>query len=228
MQYRIPLNIFAVVWRDVLVCARQRSTWLIPIAFFCVVALMFPLGLSPQSNVLQEIAPALLWIICLLSILLSLPQLLASDKEDGTLEQLLLSCYPAELWILLRILTHWFLIGVPLILAGSMIMFIMFNIKANVLAAMMQSLLLGTPILSCLGMLGAGLTVGLKHSGLLLTLLILPLYVPVVIVGTGIAAQASLDIPISGYLALLFAGLIASLLIIPWVTAAVLRCSSEI
>jgi heme exporter protein B len=215
-----------VLRRDLLLSVRQRSEALNPILFFVLVVSLFPLGIGPGPAMLREIAPGIIWIAALLATLLSMERLFRSDFEDGALEHLLLSPHALPLLVLAKILAHWLVTGLPLILVSPLLGVIM-HLPGDTLGVLALTLLLGTPILSLIGAIGVGLTVGLRRGGVLLTLLILPLYVPVLIFGSSAITAAASGLPASGQLALLGAMLALSLTLSPFATAAGLRISVE-
>jgi heme exporter protein B len=218
--------LLTVIRRDLLLAARRRGDWLTSQFFFVMVASMFPLGIGPDPATLRMIGPGVVWVSALLASLLSLPRLLAEDYRDGSLEQMLLAPQPAVLLALGKALAHWLIYGIPLLII-SPILGIQFALPAEAIAVLMLSLLIGTPILSLLGSVGAALTLGLRGSGVLLTLLILPLYVPVLIFGAGAVDAALAGTGAESHLSLLGAILILSLMVAPWVAAAALRVSIE-
>ena len=170
-----------------------------PLVFFAFVTALFPLAVGPESQLLQTLSPGLLWVAALLAVLLSLDGLFRSDFEDGSLEQWVLSPHPLPVLVLAKVLAHWLFSGLALVLLAPLLA-LMLGLPARCLPVLLLSLLLGTPVLSLLGAVGAALTVGLKRGGLLLALLILPLYIPVLILGSG-ALQASLQgLPADGQL----------------------------
>jgi heme exporter protein B len=209
-----------------MLAARRRGDWLTSQFFFVMVASMFPLGIGPDPNTLRMIGPGVVWVSALLASLLSLPRLLAEDFRDGSLEQMLLTPQPAVLLALGKSLAHWLIYGVPLLLI-SPILGIQFSLPAEAIAILMLSLLIGTPILSLLGSVGAALTLGLRGSGVLLTLLILPLYVPVLIFGAGAVDAIMAGTSAESHLSLLGAILVSTLLVAPWIAAAALKVSIE-
>jgi heme exporter protein B len=220
------LNAFiGVLRRDLQLSFRRRNELLNPILFFILVVSLFPLGIGPGPKLLAELAPGVIWVAALLATLLSMERLFRSDFEDGALEQLLLSPYPLTLLVLAKVLAHWLVAGMPLILVSPLLGVLLY-LPGKALGVLPLSLLLGTPVLSLIGAIGVALTVGLRRGGVLLTLLILPLYVPVLIFGTAAVAAATADLPVSGQLALLGAMLMLALTLAPFATAAGLRISA--
>lgn len=218
--------LFTVIRRDLMLAARRRGDWLTSQFFFVMVASMFPLGIGPDPVTLKLIGPGVVWVSALLASLLSLPRLLAEDYRDGSLEQMLLTPQPPVLLALGKSLAHWLIYGIPLLII-SPILGIQFALPAEAIAVLMLSLLIGTPILSLLGSVGAGLTLGLRGSGVLLTLLILPLYVPVLIFGAGAVDAAMAGTGAESHLSLLGAILVLTLLVAPWIAATALKVSIE-
>jgi heme exporter protein B len=218
--------LITVIRRDLMLAARRRGDWLTSQFFFVMVASMFPLGIGPDPVTLKMIGPGVVWVSALLASLLSLPRLLAEDYRDGSLEQMLLAPQPPVLLALGKSLAHWLIYGIPLLII-SPILGIQFALPADAIAILMLSLLIGTPILSLLGSVGAGLTLGLRGSGVLLTLLILPLYVPVLIFGAGAVDATMAGTGAESHLSLLGAILVLTLLVAPWIAAAALKVSIE-
>ncbi|HLW05501.1 MAG TPA: heme exporter protein CcmB [Azoarcus sp.] len=217
---------FAVLRRDLLLAWRGRADVLVTIAFFVVVVSLFPFGIGAEVNQLRAIGPGVLWVAALLSTLLSLHRLFARDHADGTLEQLLLSPDPAALWVMAKIVAHWIVTGLPLVVVAPALA-LWFDVEQGVLGVLTVSLALGTPILALIGAIGAALTLGLRGGGVLLALLVLPLYVPVLIFGAG-AVEAELGgIGASAHLLLLGGGLLGALALAPWACAAALRIAVE-
>lgn len=218
--------LLTVIRRDLLLAARRRGDWLTSQFFFVMVASMFPLGIGPDPVTLKMIGPGVVWVSALLASLLSLPRLLAEDYRDGSLEQMLLTPQPPVLLALGKSLAHWLIYGIPLLII-SPILGIQFALPTEAIAILMLSLLIGTPILSLLGSVGAGLTLGLRGSGVLLTLLILPLYVPVLIFGAGAVDATMAGTGAESHLSLLGAILVLTLLVAPWIAAMALKVSIE-
>ncbi len=218
--------LITVIRRDLLLAARRRGDWLTSQFFFVMVVSMFPLGIGPDPNTLRMIGPGVVWVSALLASLLSLPRLLAEDYRDGSLEQMLLTPQPPVLLALGKALAHWLIYGIPLLII-SPILGVQFALPAEAIAILMLSLLIGTPILSLLGSVGAALTLGLRGSGVLLTLLILPLYVPVLIFGAGAVDATLAGTGAESHLSLLGAILVLTLLVAPWIAALALRVSIE-
>jgi heme exporter protein B len=203
---------------------RQPSELANPLVFFSVVVSLFPLALGPQSQFLQNAAPGLLWVAALLAVLLSLDGLFRTDFEDGSLEQWMLSSHSLVVLVLAKVSAHWLCSGLALVLLAPLLA-LMLGLPIHCLPALMLSLLLGTPVLSLLGAIGAALTVGLRRGGLLLALLILPLYIPVLILGSGALQAALQNLPIAGHLLWLACLTILTITLAPFAIAAGLSIS---
>ncbi len=215
---------YAVLRRDLLVAFRHLSDLANPLLFFIIVITLFPLAVSPESQFLAQIAPGVLWVAALLATLLSLDMLFQADYQDGTLEQLLLSPQSLYLSILAKVIAHWLLSGLPLTLLSPLLAVMMF-LPSEAIPVLMFSLFMGTLALSFIGGIGASLTVGLRKSGLLLSLLVLPLYIPVLIFSTGAIYAASSGLPVIGFLEILGAILALAVVLAPAAIAAGLRIS---
>jgi len=212
--------------RELLLALRHRGDLLTPLCFFVMVVSLFPLGIGPETKQLQTIAPGVLWVSALLSALLSLGRLFAQDHADGTLEQWRMSPHPLSLMVATKIVAHWLLSGLPLVLLAP-VLGLQFSLPVDTLAVLALGLLLGTPVLSLLGALGAALTLGARGGSVLVALLVLPLCVPVLIFGAGAAdTQAHGQSPIA-HLQLLGALLAATAVLGPWGTAAALRLTLD-
>jgi len=215
-----------IVARDLRLAARRRVEALLPIAFFLVAVSLFPLGVGPEPQTLRQIAPGVLWVCALLAAMLSLTQLYGGDFADGSLEQMLLSGESGWMIAAAKALAHWVVTGLPLVLAAPLFG-LLFDLSALANRTLALTLLLGTPILSLLGGLGAALTLGLRSGGVLLILLILPLCIPALIFGTGAVSAVEAGLSARGQFSLLGALLIASGLLAPLATAAALRIATE-
>ena len=214
----------ATLKRDLVLMMRRRSEVLNPLVFFALVITLFPIGISPDPELLAAIAPGLLWVAALLAALLSLDSLFRSDYDDGSLEQLLLSPQPLPALALAKVAVHWLLTGLPLALMAPLLG-IMLSLPAGSYAVLALSLAVGSASLSLIGAIGAALTVGLSRGGVLLSLLVLPLYIPVLIFGAGAVQAAILGDGVSAHLAILGALLAVALSLAPWAIAASLRIS---
>lgn len=215
---------WSVLKRDLTLAYRKKSDLFNPLIFFLMVATLFPLGVSPEPTFLSEVAPGVVWVAALLATLLSMDSLFRSDYEDGTLEQVLLSPQPVYVVVLAKVLAHWMMSGLPLTLLAPLLGIMLF-LPAEGMAGLMLSLLLGTPTLSLIGAIGAALTVGLKKGGVLISLLVLPLYIPVLIFGTSAVQAAVTGLPLAGFVALLGAMLALGIALAPFAIAAALRIS---
>ena len=212
--------------RELLLAYRQRRELINPLIFFTLIVTLFPLAISPDPQLLQTIAPGIIWVAALLANLLSLDRLFTADAQDGTLEQLVLSPHPLSLLVLTKIIAHWLVTGLPLVII-ALILGLLLNLPGRGLPVLLASLALGTPLLSLTGAIGAALTVKLRHSGMLLALLVLPLYIPVLIFGASATAVASAGIEANGQLAWLGALLMSGLCLAPMAIAAALRIGVE-
>lgn len=216
----------ALVERDLRLAARRRIDALLPLAFFAVAVALFPLGLGPEPQTLRQIGPGVVWVCALLAAMLSLTALFAGDQADGSLEQMLLSGHSGVLIAAAKATAHWLLTGLPLVVV-SPLFGLLFDVRASSLPALALSLLLGTPVLSLLGSVGAALTIGLRSGGVLIVLLVLPLTIPVLVFGTGAVAAVEGGQSAQAHYSILGALLIFSALTAPPVTAAALRLAQE-
>ncbi|MEZ3499324.1 heme exporter protein CcmB [Pantoea sp. KPR_PJ] len=211
-----------VIQRELRTAFRSRAEVINPLWFFLIVITLFPLGIGPEPQQLARIAPGVVWVAALLSSLLALERLFRDDYLDGSLEQLLLLPAPLPVTVLGKVIAHWLVTGLPLILLSPLAALLL-SLDFNSWLAMALTLLLGTPTFSFLGAIGVALTVGVRRGGVLLSLLVLPLAVPVLIFASAAIDAASQGLPISGYLAILGAMLAASATLAPFATAAALR-----
>lgn len=218
--------LLAVLRREVALGVRQKGEVLTPLVFFVVVASLFPLGIGPESALLLRMAPGVLWVSALLAAMLSLQRLFATDHADGSLEQMLLSSTPLSLLVAAKALSHFLLSGLPLVLMAP-VLGLQFGLDGRALGILMLSLLLGTPTLSLIGAIGAALTLGVRGAGVLLSLLTLPLYIPVLIFGAGAVEADAAGLGANGHLSLLAALLVLSAFFAPLATATALRISLE-
>ena len=216
----------SVVHRDLLLALRRSSDVATALLFFVVVASLYPLGIGADLKLLRPIAPGVIWVAALLSSMLSLGRLFAADHADGTLEQMLLGAAPLGVVVTAKILAHWLVSGLPLVAIAPLIA-LQYDLEPALYGVLALSLLLGTPVLSLIGAIGAALTLGLRGGGVLLALLVLPLYVPVLIFGAGSVEMASEAQSPAGHLLLLGALLVAAVALSPWAIAAALRISME-
>ena len=216
----------ALLHRDLLVVRRRPSDAATALLFFVIVASLFPLGVGAEPNLLRAIAPGVIWVCALLSSMLSLKRLFETDHADGTLEQLALGAAPLGFVVGVKSLAHWLVSGLPLVLVAPLLA-LQYDLPAALYGVLALSLLLGTPVLSLIGAIGAALTLGLRGGGVLLALLVLPLYVPVLIMGAGSVEMAAAGLAPDGQLLLLGALLVTSAAFAPWAIAAALRISME-
>ncbi len=221
-----PQIMLALLKRELALGLRQKGDVLTPLVFFVVVASLFPLGVGAETNLLMRMAPGVLWVSALLAAMLSLQRMFASDHADGSLEQMALASTPLSLLVLAKALAHFLLSGLPLVLMAP-VLGLQFGLSDRSLGILMLTLLLGTPTLSLVGSIGAALTLGVRGAGVLLSLLILPLYIPVLIFGAGAVEADAAGLGIGGHLSLMGALLALSVFFAPLATAAALRISLE-
>lgn len=215
-----------VMRRDLVLAMRRRADVLTTLIFFVMVVSLFPLGVGPEMEMLRKMAPGVLWVAALLSSMLSLGRLFSADYLDGTLEQMLLAPQSLSVLVLGKMVSHWMVSGLPLVLLTP-VLGLQFDMSVPAIGVLILSLLLGTPILSMVGAIGAALTLGLRGGGVLLSLLVLPLCIPVLIFGTGAVQAVSSGLNVSSHLSLMGALLVLALAFTPWVTAQALRISME-
>jgi heme exporter protein B len=216
----------AIVMRDLKLASRRRIDALLPVVFFVVALSLFPLGVGPEAQTLREIAPGVVWVCALLASMLSVSSLFALDHADGSLEQMLLAPQPAIVVAAAKCTVHWLVSGLPLLVAAPLVG-LLFGLSGTSLAVLVAGLLLGTPILSLLGALGAALTLGLRSGGMLLILIVLPLATPALIFGAGAVGTVAAGQSAQGHFSLLGALLIATAIGVPPAIAAALRISTE-
>jgi len=215
-----------IVRRDLMLANRSRAEALNPVLFFVLVTALYPLAVSAAPDTLRMLAPGIIWVSALLASLLSLDSMFRTDFEDGTLEQLATAPHPLPVLVLAKVLSHWAVSALPLVIVSPLLALLM-NYPAHAIPQLAATLLLGTPVISGLGAIGVALTVGVNRGGVLLSLLILPLYVPVLIFGAGAAAAAASDLPIGGHLQLLAAMSLLAMTLAPLAAAAAVRISLE-
>jgi heme exporter protein B len=215
-----------IVSRDVLLAMRRRADVATTLFFFVIVASLFPLGVGPDPKLLRAMAPGILWVAALLASMLSLGRLFAADYADGSLEQLVLAPDPLAVVVIGKVMAHWLVSGLPLVLISPVIA-LQFDLPAEAIATLLLALLLGTPLLSLIGAIGAALTVGVRGGGVLVSLLVLPLYVPVLIFGAGAVDASASGMDAGGHLSILGALLLLGMALAPWATSAALRISLE-
>ncbi len=214
----------AIIKRDLTLALRTRSEIANPLIFFIIIVSLFPLAVSPESELLKTMAPGVIWVAALLSTMLSLDSIFRSDFEDGSLEQMLLSPHPMPILVLAKVIAHWLASGLPLIFLAPLLGVLLF-LPNEAMPALLATLALGTPVLSLVGAIGVALTVGLRRGGVLLSLLVLPLYIPVLIFASNAIATAAADLSIKGQLYFLAAMFALALTLAPLATAAALRIS---
>ncbi len=219
-------TIWLVIRRDLLLAYRRRADVLTTLFFFIIVASLFPLGVGPEAALLRTIAPGIVWVAALLASMLALARLFAFDHADGTLEQMMLSSEPLVIIVIGKVVAHWLVSGLPLLLAAPLLA-LQFDLPARSIGILVFSLLLGTPVLSLIGAIGAALTLGLRGGGVLLALLILPLYIPVLIFGAGAVSSDLAGIGADANLLLLGGLLAGASVLAPWVTGVALRIAVE-
>ena len=213
-----------LIRRDLLLAARRRAEMANPLLFFILVTSLFPLGIGADTRLLQAVAPGVIWVAALLAALLSLDSVFRSDFEDGSLEQYLLSSHPVSVLVLAKIIAHWMITGLPLLLV-SPLLGVLLGLPDDGIKTLFFTLLLGTPVLSLIGSVGVALTVGLRKGGMILSLLVLPLYVPLLIFAAGAVDSAAAGLPVTAHLSLIAALLVLALSLSPFATAAALRVS---
>ena len=215
-----------VIARDLLLSMRRRADAANALLFFVLVASLFPLGVGPEPNLLRTIAPGVIWVAALLASMLALGRMFAADYADGTLEQLVLASAPLGVIVVGKAIAHWLVSGLPLMVLAP-VLALQFDLPGDALVVLMASLALGTPALTLIGAIGAALTLGVRGSGVLTSLLVLPLYVPVLILGTSAVDAAAGGVTVEAHLLLLAAFLVFSGVFAPWAAAAALRISLD-
>lgn len=216
----------ATFFRDLLLAWRQRGDWLNPLVFFLIATSLIPLGVGPEAGLLAVLAPGMLWVMALLATLLSLDGLFRSDFEDGSLEQLLIAPQPLYFAVLAKILAHWLTTGLPLILLAPLLG-LMLALPAAGFVPLCLSLLIGTACMSLIGAAGAALTTSIGRGGLLLSLIVMPFYIPVLIFGTSLVEYGIQGSPYAMHLAVLGAILALSIVLAPLAAAGALRISTQ-
>ena len=215
-----------MVARDLRLALRQRADAGMVVLFFVLTAALFPFGVGPEANLLARIAPGVIWVTALLAVLLSLERLFLADYEDGALELLALSPLPLEAIVLAKALAHWLTTGLPLIVVAPLLG-VMLNMGADGYLTLIGAMALGTPAISLIGTVGAALILGARRGGVLLSLLVLPLVVPVLIFGAGAVEAALGGLAVQPHLAMLGGIMLAALALCPWASAAALRQALE-
>jgi heme exporter protein B len=217
---------WAVLRRDLALALRRKNEVLTAVFFFVVVASLFPLGIGPEMGTLRLIAPGILWVGALLASMLALGRLFAADHQDGSLEQMVLSSASLPGLVAVKILAHWLLSGLPLVLLAP-VLALQFDLSAEAIGVLMATLLLGTPLLSLIGSVGAALTLGVRGADVLLSLLVLPLYIPALVFGAGAVQAQTAGLGASAHLSILLAMLLVAALFTPWACAVALRIALE-
>ncbi len=218
--------LFASLRRDLLLALRRKSEALTIVFFFVIVTSLFPLGVGPEPVLLRKIGPGVLMVAALLATLLGLPRMFAADHADGTLEQLALSPSPFGMLVSGKILAHWLVCGLPLV-ALAPVLGLQFGLNTEALGVLVLSLLVSTPLLSLIGAIGAALTLGIRGGGVLLALLVLPLFMPALIFGAGAVEAQIAGLEFVGHLSLLAAMLALAAFFAPWATTAALKIALE-
>lgn len=227
VEVEVLSEVFAsVLARDLKLASRRRIDALLPLAFFIVAISLFPLGVGPEPGMLRDMAPGVVWVCALLASMLSVSSMFAGDHADGSLEQMLLAPQSAIALAAAKCTAHWLVTGLPLIIATPLVG-LLFDMSGPALAALVAGLVLGTPILSLLGGLGAALTLGLRSGGMLLILIVLPLAIPALIFGAGAVGTIEAGLSASGHFSLLGALLIGTVVGVPLAISAALRISTE-
>lgn len=212
--------------RDLRLAFRHLAEVVNPLWFFLIIVTLFPLAIGPEPQLLRQIAPGIVWVAALLASLLAMDRLFRDDWQDGSLQQMMLMPVPLSMVVLAKVAAHWVVSGLPLLIISPLIA-MLFGLSVDEWQVLALTLLLGTPTLSFIGAIGVGLTVGLRRGGVLLSLLVLPLTIPLLIFATGAVNAAQTQLPIDGYLAVLGAFLAASATLSPFATAAALRISVQ-
>ncbi|MDP5134899.1 heme exporter protein CcmB [Rheinheimera baltica] len=210
------------IQRELRLLARQKADWLNPLLFFVIVLSLFPLGVGPEANLLRIMAPGIVWIAALLSVLLAAERLFKDDYRNGVIEQLVAARQPLLSFVLAKLLTNWLSTGLPLVLLSPVVALLL-NIETAGFVAMLLTLLLGTPLLSLLSVMGAALTVSADKGGILLALLILPLYIPLLIFASAAMEAAAMNMPYHGQLAIMLAMLLFAMALIPMAVISALK-----
>jgi len=222
--YSLTAAFSLLMKRDLTLALRRRSEMVNPLLFFVLVSSLFPLGIGGSTKLIEEVGPGVVWVAALLATLLSLDSMFRSDFEDGSLEQFLLSSHPVAVLVIAKVIAHWVVTGLPLLLVAPLLG-VLLSMPPGAVGVLMLTLLLGTPVLSLVGAVGVALTVALRRGGVILSLLVLPLYVPVLIFGSTAVDTAASGIPVGGQLLVLGALLFLALALAPVAAAAALKIS---
>jgi len=215
---------FAIIRRDLILAVRLRAEAVNPVFFFILVVTLFPLGVGAETKLLQSMAPGIIWVSALLAAMLSLDSLFRSDFDDGSLEQLLLSPHPLTILVFAKIIAHWLVTGLPLLLIAPLLA-VFLGLPQQALGTLLITLVLVTPVLSLLGSIGVALTVGLRRGGMIVSLLVLPLYVPVLIFASNAVTMAGNGFAVDAQINILIAILLLSVVLAPLPAAAALKMS---
>ncbi len=215
---------FAVIRRDLILAFRRRAEIANPLFFFILVVTLFPLGVGANPKLLQTMAPGVIWVSALLAVMLSLDSLFRSDFDDGSLEQMLLSPHPLTVLVMGKIIAHWLVTGLPLLVVAPLLA-IFLGLPEQALGTLLITLVLATPVLSLIGAIGVSLTVGLRRGGMIISLLVLPLYVPVLIFASNAVEMAGNGLAVDAQLNILTAIFFMSAVLAPLPAAAALRMS---
>ncbi|MCF6249838.1 MAG: heme exporter protein CcmB [Methylococcaceae bacterium] len=215
---------FAVVRRDLILAFRRRAEIANPVFFFILVVTLFPLGVGANTKLLQAMAPGVIWVSALLAVMLSLDSLFRSDFDDGSLEQMLLSSHPLTILVLGKIIAHWLVTGLPLLIIAPLLA-VFLGLPEQALGTLLITLVLATPVLSLIGSIGVSLTVGLRRGGMILSLLVLPLYVPVLIFASNAVEMAGNGQTVDAQINILIAILLMSVVLAPLPAASALKMS---
>ncbi|MEI5638222.1 MULTISPECIES: heme exporter protein CcmB [unclassified Pseudoalteromonas] len=214
----------SVYSKDVTLAFRQRAEIVNPLLFFLIVITLFPIAIGPEPGLLARMAPGVIWVAALLSTMLGLDKMFRDDYHDGSLEQLIASPYPLSLSVLAKVAAHWTVSGLPMVILAPLFALLM-NLESQSLNATVFTLLIGTPLLSFIGAIGAGLTVALQKGGILMSLLVLPLYIPVLIFATSAIDTSSMSLDYGGQLAILGAMLAVAVVAAPIAISSALKVS---
>ncbi len=215
---------FAVIRRDLVLAFRRRAEIANPIFFFILVVTLFPLGVGANPKLLQAMAPGIIWVSALLAVMLSLDSLFRSDFDDGSLEQMLLSSHPLTVLVFAKIIAHWIVTGLPLLVVAPLLA-VFLGLPEQALGTLLLTLVLATPVLSLIGSIGVSLTVGLRRGGMIISLLVLPLYIPVLIFASNAVEMAGNGLAVDAQINILVAIFFMSVVLAPLPAAAALKMS---
>lgn len=215
---------FAMIRRDLILALRKPAEISNPVFFFMLIVMLFPLGMGANAKLLQAIAPGIIWVSALLAVMLSLDSLFRSDFDDGSLEQMLLSSHPLTILVFAKIVAHWLVTGLPLLLVAPLLA-VFLGLPEQALGTLLITLVLATPVLSLIGSIGASLTIGLRRGGMILSLLVLPLYVPVLIFASNAVEMAGNGLSVNPQINILLAIFFISVVLAPLPVAAAIKMS---